>query len=202
MQRAHVAPHAGRRAPAAGAGLQSKAARVKRLMRGRRGSLCAGDRHRLHAGAHEPRRVVSFHAFFPTEYLLCCLAFAPSVMATFTRGHSPPPPSLVLSGHAASLTPYELDTPRPSPRTKWTLHLLQVGGPLLSRRAGPPPDVRRLVSGAPRPAPRAPAAQWRLSRLGMAVDGVVGTHMARAATFPPPLPTVAPTHVPTVHSLC
>ena len=28
----------------------------------------------------------------------------------------PPPPPLVLSGHAASLTPYQSDTPRPTPR--------------------------------------------------------------------------------------
>ena len=30
------------------------------------------------------------------------------------RGFDPPPPPLVLSGHAASLTPYQSDTPRPS----------------------------------------------------------------------------------------
>jgi hypothetical protein len=38
-----------------------------------------------------------------------------------SRAKSTPPPSpLVLSGHAASLTPYEADTPRPSPRTNRT----------------------------------------------------------------------------------
>ena len=39
-------------------------------------------------------------------------------MARSRPPQPPPPPPLVLSGHAASLTPYYLDTPRPSPRTK------------------------------------------------------------------------------------
>ena len=33
---------------------------------------------------------------------------------------APPPPPLVQSGHASSLTPYQMDTPRPSPRTNRT----------------------------------------------------------------------------------
>jgi hypothetical protein len=43
------------------------------------------------------------------------------VSRDFTEGarlfRRPPPPPLVLSGHAASLTPYQSDTLRPSPRT-------------------------------------------------------------------------------------
>jgi len=35
-----------------------------------------------------------------------------------------PPPLPVLSGHAASFTPYQLDTPRPSPRTNRTVQHL------------------------------------------------------------------------------
>ena len=34
----------------------------------------------------------------------------------FIRRPPPPPFPLVLTGHAASLTPYQSDTPRPSPR--------------------------------------------------------------------------------------
>ena len=36
------------------------------------------------------------------------------------RARGPRIPHPVLIGHAASLTPYLVDTPRPSPRTKWT----------------------------------------------------------------------------------
>jgi len=40
------------------------------------------------------------------------------------RPDPPPPPLPVLSGHAASFTPYQLDTPRPSPRTNRTVQHL------------------------------------------------------------------------------
>ena len=49
------------------------------------------------------------------------------------RAGLPPPPS-VLSGHAASLTPYQSDTPRPSPRTA---HMGRAG-PHQPRPAPPP----------------------------------------------------------------
>ena len=80
----------------------------------------------------------------------------------------PPPPPLVLSGHAASLTPYQSDTPRPSPRTTVPPHAaVQRSSPLapwrsapLHARAAPPvhPQAGRPVTllggreqlGAPR----------------------------------------------------
>ena len=37
------------------------------------------------------------------------------------------PPPLVLSGHAASLTPYQSDTPRPLPRTDRTRRVTRAG---------------------------------------------------------------------------
>jgi hypothetical protein len=50
--------------------------------------------------------------------------YGPCFHETFYILHTlaglPPPPLVVLSGHAASLTPYLSNTPRPSPRTNRT----------------------------------------------------------------------------------
>ena len=73
-----------------------------------------------------------------------------------SRPAPPPPPFLVLSGHAASLTPYLSDTPRPSPRTDRTRrvpHPVLIGHAACASRP-PRPGSGRL---APRPAPARPA---------------------------------------------
>ena len=54
----------------------------------------------------------------------------------------PPPPFFVLIGHAASFTPYQSDTPRPSPRTNRTrrvLHPVLIGSPRNSFSPQPSP---------------------------------------------------------------
>ena len=72
----------------------------------------------------------------------------------------PPPPTLVLSGHAASLTPYYVDTPRPSPRTNRTRRVPLAGVPRRAGRAEDvPQDTRPGAPAARRPTPRRCAAR-------------------------------------------
>ena len=113
---------------------------------------------------------------------------------------------LVLSGHAASLTPYKSDTPRLPPRTNARARS--------ARRAAQ--DTSPLVPAA---LPLGILAALRArgppgaARLGGTLAGSLAAHLAwlalanvnlgdRTGAPPPPLPTVAPTRVPTVHSLC
>ena len=76
-------------------------------------------------------------------------------------GAPPPSPPLVLSGHAASLTPYQLDTSRPSP----SLPALTAGARAAGggkRKGKRHTDEELAVRGAPRGmAARGPAAARR-----------------------------------------
>ena len=68
--------------------------------------------------------------------------------------HSPPP--LVLSGHAASLTPYQSDTPRPSPRTNRTRrvpHPVLIGhaASLTPHQRARDPAAAAAAAARPRP---------------------------------------------------
>jgi hypothetical protein len=81
----------------------------------------------------------------------------------------PPPFPLVLSGHAASLTPYQSDTPRPSSRANRTrLGELRARGPTARRRALPRLHQPRGLAAlrghaAGSAAGRRRACRWRAS---------------------------------------
>jgi hypothetical protein len=83
----------------------------------------------------------------------------------------------VLTGHVSPPAPLANRTRRSPPRP----------------RPPPPPWARRRLSAQPPRAARPGRAVPRSAPRGLT---------ARRRTPPPPLPTVAPTHVPTVHSLC
>ena len=115
-------PPPGRYAPTRGAGGRSRRGRAAR-----RGAAAAGERAR-HAGSRRARgrrrRRARRRQRRGQRGRGACGCGArrwrrPGGVRTRRcrpcRPSSPPPP-LVLSGHAASLTPYQSDTPRPSPR--------------------------------------------------------------------------------------
>jgi hypothetical protein len=92
----------------------------------------------------------------------------PGLRATDLARLTAPAPPFVLSGHAASLTPYQSDTPRPSPRTNRTRRVARRPSTPTAPAASTLTNLSRAASAFGRHGPSAPCSRPRTWRAGSA----------------------------------